>query len=84
MGGAQGRYERERNISGKPISIWYYNCVCIFALIIHHANRIFPVAYYIAILSDLILLAAVRPGVDSASNRNEYQKTFLGVKAAGA
>jgi hypothetical protein len=24
------------------------------------------------------------PGVDSASNRNEYQKSFLGVKAAGA
>jgi len=24
------------------------------------------------------------PGVDSVSNRNEYQKHFLGVKAAGA
>jgi len=24
------------------------------------------------------------PGVDSASNRNEYQKYFFGVKAAGA
>ena len=24
------------------------------------------------------------PGVDSASNRNEYQVYFLGVKAAGA
>ena len=24
------------------------------------------------------------PGVDSASNRNEYQESFLGVKAAGA
>ena len=24
------------------------------------------------------------PGVDSGSNRNEYQKNFLGVKAAGA
>ena len=24
------------------------------------------------------------PGVDSASNRNEYQERFLGVKAAGA
>ena len=23
------------------------------------------------------------PGVDSASNRNEYQEHFLGVKAAG-
>jgi len=24
------------------------------------------------------------PGVDSASNRNEYQELFLGVKVAGA
>ena len=24
------------------------------------------------------------PGVDSASNRNEYQENFLGVQAAGA
>jgi len=24
------------------------------------------------------------PGVDSSSNRNEYQEHFLGVKAAGA
>jgi len=24
------------------------------------------------------------PGVDSASNRNEYQESFLGVKATGA
>jgi hypothetical protein len=24
------------------------------------------------------------PGVDAASNRNEYQEYFLGVKAAGA
>jgi hypothetical protein len=24
------------------------------------------------------------PGVDSASNRNEYQQYFLGLKAAGA
>jgi len=24
------------------------------------------------------------PGVDSASNRNEYQECFLGVRAAGA
>jgi hypothetical protein len=24
------------------------------------------------------------PGVDSASNRNEYQEAFLGVKTAGA
>ena len=35
--------------------------------------------------SDLILLSAFSsPGVVSASNRNEYQGIFLGVKAAGA
>ena len=27
---------------------------------------------------DIILLAALWPGVDSASNRNEYQEYFLG------
>ena len=27
---------------------------------------------------------ALGPGVESASNRNEYQEYFLGVKAAGA
>jgi hypothetical protein len=26
----------------------------------------------------------IGPGVDPASNRNEYQEYFLGVKAAGA
>jgi hypothetical protein len=33
---------------------------------------------------EIILLAALWPGVESASNRNEYQEYFLGVKAAGA
>jgi hypothetical protein len=33
---------------------------------------------------DTILPALYGPGVDSASNRNEYQKYFLGVKAACA
>jgi hypothetical protein len=31
-----------------------------------------------------ILPVAYGPGMDSASNRNEYQGYFLGVKAAGA
>jgi len=34
--------------------------------------------------SDIILPVAPWPWVDSASNRNEYQVYFLGVKAAGA
>jgi len=33
---------------------------------------------------DIILPAALYPGVDSASNRNEYREYFLGVKVAGA
>jgi hypothetical protein len=33
---------------------------------------------------DIILPAALGPGVDPASNRNEYQEYFLGVKVAGA
>ena len=32
---------------------------------------------------DIILPIALRPGVDSAPNRNEYQEHFLEVKAAG-
>jgi hypothetical protein len=33
---------------------------------------------------DIILRSQYGPGVDSASNRNEYQENFLGVNAAGA
>jgi hypothetical protein len=33
---------------------------------------------------DILPAAIWPPEVDSASNRNEYQKYFLGVKAAGA
>jgi hypothetical protein len=33
---------------------------------------------------DIILPAALWPGVDSAFKRNEYQEYFLRVKAAGA
>ena len=32
----------------------------------------------------IILRSYYGPGVDSASNKNEYQEDFLGVKAAGA
>jgi carbon monoxide dehydrogenase subunit G len=35
-------------------------------------------------LTDIIHLAALWPGVDAVSNRNEYQEYFLGVKAASA
>jgi hypothetical protein len=29
-------------------------------------------------------VCTMAPGIDSASNRNEYQEYFLGLKAAGA
>jgi hypothetical protein len=32
---------------------------------------------------EIILPVGYGPGVDSASNRNEYQEYLLGVKAAG-
>jgi len=35
-------------------------------------------------LHNIIHLDHYGPGVDSASNRNEYHEYFLGVKAAGA
>ena len=35
-------------------------------------------------VSHKILRSQYGPGVDSASNRNEYQEYFLGVKATGA
>jgi len=39
----------------------------------------------IGFFTDIISLPShYGPGVDSASNRNEYQEYFLGVKAAGA
>jgi len=31
-----------------------------------------------------VILPHCGPGIDSASNRNEYQEYFLGLKAAGA
>jgi hypothetical protein len=40
--------------------------------------------YVIGIFIDIILPVALWPWNDSASNRNEYQEYFLGVKAAGA
>jgi len=39
-----------------------------------------PLEFFI----DIILLAVLGPGVDSASNRNEYQEYFLGVRVASA
>jgi len=37
-----------------------------------------------SIVSLEFFIDIILPGVDSASNKNEYQEYFLGVKAAGA
>ena len=44
-----------------------------------YAQKIINIYIYI-----YIYISHYGPGVDSASNRNEYQEYFLGVKAAGA
>jgi len=44
-------------------------------------SQLVSVEFFIDIKS---LRSHYGPGVDSASNRNEYQEHFLGVKAAGA
>ena len=44
-------------------------------------SRLVSLEFFINIKS---LRSHYDPGVDSASNRNEYQEHFLGVKAAGA
>jgi hypothetical protein len=48
-----------------------------------HATRIFGPNVFRGFLH-LSFQPHYGPGVDSASNRNEYQEYFLGVKAAGA
>jgi hypothetical protein len=48
-----------------------------------HIPTIMLIFYYIA-LNIQISTRNMRPGVDLASNRNEYQESFLGVKTAGA
>jgi hypothetical protein len=42
----------------------------------------YPVRYSSPILTKICFRPHYGPGVDSASNRNEYQKYFLEVKAA--
>ena len=44
-------------------------------------SQIVPLEFFIGIKS---FRSHSGPGVDSASNRNEYQEHFLGVKEAGA
>jgi len=58
------------------------NIVCVLpweSMVLSHGKGSVCYSFY-----SLILPAAVWPRIDSASNRNEYQKYFLGVKADGA
>ena len=47
-------------------------------------NRKVGVSIPAGVSGFFIEIKSYGPGVDSASNRNEYQEHFLGVKAAGA
>ena len=56
-----------------------------------HKNYGIAILIYICIYISLEFFIDIKsfrshygPGVDSASNRNEYKEHFLGVKAAGA
>jgi len=46
-------------------------------------GRGFDSLWCLAFFIDIILRPHYDPGVDSASNRNEYQEYFLGVKTVG-
>jgi len=48
-----------------------YNIILYYNTIVLQLPTVFSTVHY-------------GPGIDSASNRNEYQEYFLGVKAAGA
>jgi len=59
-------------LTGTAVAQWLRCCA---------TNRMVSVDFFIDIKS---FRSHYGPGVDSASNRNEYQVYFLGVKAAGA
>jgi len=83
-------FDRSSDIQLPLVSIASYR-VLIFVLILSHPSTPRSLKWFC--LSGfrnemLCIYISFRPhygpGVDSASNRNEYQEYFLGVKAAGA
>jgi len=64
-----------------------YTCVCVCACAVLQIGRSLVRSQLVS-LEFFIDIKSFRshygPGVDSASNINEYQEHFLGVKAAGA
>jgi hypothetical protein len=61
--------------SGTAVAQWLRCCAT------NRKSQVVSVEFFIDIKSSR---SHYGPGVDSASNRNEYQEYFLGVKAAGA
>jgi len=68
-----------RHVSGTAVAQWLRCCA---------KNSKVAVSIPVGVIGFFIYIKSFRshygPGVDSASNRNEYQQYFLGVKAAGA
>ena len=64
---------------GTAVTEWLRCCAKIGRSLVR--SQLVPLEYFIDITS---FRSHYSPGVDSASNRYEYQGHFLGVKAAGA
>jgi len=65
-----------------PVVAWYYTLINSLK-----AGRLrvrFPIVSLEFFIDIILPPPHYGPGVDSASNRNQYQDYFLGVKAAGA
>jgi len=58
-----------------------YVCVCVCKCVLYYCHQLVSLQFFVDIKS---FRSHYGPGVNSASNRNEDQDHFLGVKAAGA
>jgi len=78
-GGLRINFTRLQSVKGTAVAQWLRCCA---------TNRKDAGSIPAGIIGFFIDIKSFRshygPGVDSASNRNEYQEHFLGVKAAGA
>jgi hypothetical protein len=57
-------------------NMYVFMCIYIYTHIFYYIDNVYELP--------LLPYNTYGPGVDSASNRNEYQEYFLGVKATGA
>ena len=80
------KYDRARHVTDDHI-IWH---MCLVWTAVARwlrccaTNRKVAVSIPAGVIDIKSFLSHYGPGVDSASNRNEYQEHFLGVKVAGA